>query len=395
MHKVLSILLTAAMLTAAFVLPTSAVAFNEQPKVVYSEDFESVQSFADLSWEEITVLGKKEGTYEIKDGKLLIDHQSGDSYFVVVDEATMKDVAKEDYTVEFDLKYLSAGNDGRYVALLLNYDRVSGNNYVSFHLRVRGNADFQTRAGSKWTTIDSKNGSKDGDVTRPQANVKDDDAISNYLFGKKYDTKKYPLLDQAMTVRLEYYAGDCMKVFVNDKFVTATDEKGFASVTEKAAIASEIALKVGAVVKCELDNIVVTSLPTYDKAAVEAFTADMTAKFDAEADAIIAALAEKAVAIAADAAQNPAAAEAALAEAVAAAKKDLTDAAASAKAVLDDQLAAVKADAAADAAAAAAAIDATVEATDAEIDDASADAAEAIAAAVALFWKRLAMLLTL
>ncbi len=268
MKKILTLALVALM-AITMIVPTAAV----ENKVVYSQDFNTVKSFDELGWEKIESLTVCTGSWTVQDGKLYVDNRksdanptSKDSYYVVVPASIMKDVVKDDFTVQWDFQYIDSGDAARYLNLLLFYDREMGNSYFSFHYRPKGYADFQTRLFGSWTHLDTS-GSSDGDVTRPKAANTDPavgEPICKYIYGLDYvdaDTKLTNGQPET-TVRIEYHAGKTLKVFMNDKFVTATDDAGWENL---ALIADpndgycEIAIKAGTTIYATMDNIIVAT----------------------------------------------------------------------------------------------------------------------------------------
>ena len=161
MKKALTLALAIMMIAAMLVMPTSAAV--EKVGVVYRENFDTIKTFEDLGWEKIESLTTCTGSWTIEDGKLLVNNLKDadknpspkDSYYVVVPDKIMRGVIANDYTVQWDMQYLEAGDAARYLVLLLNYDREMGNTYLSFHFRPKGYADFQTRLFGSWTTIDT------------------------------------------------------------------------------------------------------------------------------------------------------------------------------------------------------------------------------------------------
>lgn len=252
MKKVLSI--CAAMLAAmTAIMPVSAV----EPRIVYEENFDTVTDFAQLGWEKV---GNNTATYAIEEGKLLIDNLSGgkDSYVVMVPDSLMRSVIADDYTVQYDITYLDAGDAARYLAVLLNYDRAKGNTYNSLHVRIKGAGDWQTRRDGTWITLDT--GGVDG--RQPIATTNASQTLAELAVGVAFDGKSYALKDQTFTVRQEIHAGEGVKIYVNDMFITGTTDQGwqdFMSIADPTTGASEIALKAGATIRGYFDNFVVAT----------------------------------------------------------------------------------------------------------------------------------------
>ncbi len=233
--------------------------------VIYAENFDQVESFDALGWEMGESLKTNTAIWTIEDGKLLVDNYttspSNDSYCVAVPASIMDPVVKGDYTVQWDMTYLEASNAARYITFLLNYDRSVGNTYLSFHFRPKGYADFQSRIKGSWSNLDAT-GSIENGVARPSAKNTDPtvgEPICQLLWDKAYiDADTLLIMNEPITVRLEYHAGEALKVFMNDVFITATDAEGWKNVLALSDY-SEIAVKVSTGCKATIDNFVVAS----------------------------------------------------------------------------------------------------------------------------------------
>lgn len=246
----------ALLLSAAVCLPAAAA----EARIVYEENFDAVTDFSQLGWEKIESLTTNTVTYTIEDGKLLIDNLSGgkDSYVVMVPETVMREVIADDYTVQYDLTYLGAGDASRYLAVLLNYDRAKGNSYNSLHIRMKGNGNWQIRKNGSWGNLDGSG--VDGRL--PIATTEAGQTLAQLAVGVPYDGSSYALKDQTFTVRQEIYAGVGVKIYVNDIFITGTSDEGwqeFMSIADPVSGYSEIALKAGATIRAYFDNFVVAT----------------------------------------------------------------------------------------------------------------------------------------
>ncbi len=246
-------LLAALLAALALTLPASA----SGGKIVYEQNFDSVADFAALDWDIVESLTSNTAKYSIESGQLLVDNIGGhDSYAVMVPEDVMRSVIAGDYTVQYDITLLEGGDTSRYLAVLLNYNRQTGKDYNSLHIRIRGSGDWQTRRNGEWITLDTA-----GVEGRPPINTgAGGQALAEAAVGVPYgDTA---LIGQKLHVRQEITAGAGVRIFINDVFVTGTDEKGwqdFMSIADPIQGASEIALKAGGSVKASFDNFVVAT----------------------------------------------------------------------------------------------------------------------------------------
>ncbi|MBQ8396900.1 MAG: hypothetical protein IJX53_01720 [Clostridia bacterium] len=269
----------AALVSLTALLPAAAA----DPRIVYEETFDTVTDFDQLGWEKI---GTNATSYTIEDGKLLIDNLATgkDTYVVMVPDSLMRAVIADDYTVQYDLTYLDAGDAARYLAVLLNYDRAKGNTYNSLHIRIKGAGDWQTRRDGTWMTLDT--GGVDG--RQPIATSTASQTIAELAVGVPFDGKSYALKDQTFTVRQEIHVGEGIKIYVNDVFITGTTADGwqnFMSIADPTTGASEIALKAGSTIKGYLDNFVVAAGIGIPEPAPETTAAPETAAPAEEAPA--------------------------------------------------------------------------------------------------------------
>ena len=245
--------LCAVLLAGGMMLPAVAA----EGKIVYEERFETVTDVNQLGWE---FMSGSTMVCTIEDGRLLVDNMAGgkDSYAVMVPDVLMREVIAGDYTVQYDLTYLDAGDSARYLAVLLNYDRVKRNSYNSLHIRIKGSGDWQTRRDGSWFTLDT--GGVDG--RQPIATKTASQTLAELAVGVPFDGSSYALKDQTFTVRQEVHAGVGVKIYVNDVFITGTTEAGwkdFMSIADPTTGGSEIALKAGATILAWFDNFVVAT----------------------------------------------------------------------------------------------------------------------------------------
>ena len=231
--------------------------FAAEGEIVYRENFDTVTDLNQLGWE---VMSDSTMTCTVTDGQLLVDNLSGgkDSYMVIVPDVLMREVIAGDYTVQYDLTYLDAGDANRYLAVLLNYDRAKRNSYNSLHIRIKGSGDWQTRRDGTWITLDT--GGVDGRQLIGTQTA--DQTLAELAVGVLFDGSTYALKGQTFTVRQEVHAGEGVKIFVNDVFITGTTAEGwsnFMSIADPVTGGSEIALKAGATIMALFDNFVVAT----------------------------------------------------------------------------------------------------------------------------------------
>ena len=290
----------AVLVAAAMLLPVSAV----DNRIVYAEDFDDVPDFSSLGW---TVIDGNTATWMIEDGKLLVDNLAGgrDSYVVMVPDSIMRTVIEDDYTVQYDLTYLEAGDQLRYLAVLLNFDRKTARTYNSLHIRIKGNGNWQNRNAGNWLDMDASG--VDGNA--PIANEQPGMTIAEMIMGVPFDNQSYALRDLTMTVRQEIDVDAGVRIYVNDIFVTGTDAEGwrlFCAIADPVSGYSEIALKAGATICGYFDNFTVATglgipapettappvtAPPADTAAVPETTVPQTGAADTGVGASVYALA--------------------------------------------------------------------------------------------------------
>ncbi len=223
--------------------------------VIYYEDFDDLygdgtdDSLDQLGWEKCENLLEYTAVLGIDNGVLSIDNleetvgTSNDSYAYMMDDAYLADFAKGDYSYQYDVTYLDAGNSFRYVSLLVNYD--GNNNYDTVDLRMSGEGFNQTRRGSDWIHYN--------DTTCP-LRATDDTAILTQLFGTAYNSDAYGLQNKTVTVKVEVSQANGPTVYVNgiksSEMAANTDRWGTLEATAMAFKASNR-------VKANIDNIII------------------------------------------------------------------------------------------------------------------------------------------
>lgn len=219
--------------------------------------------------------------YTIENGRLVLrNHKTAggediagkDSYMVIVDENTLWELDGKDYTIQYDVKYESAGNGNRYIALLWNY---WGQYYHSFHFRIAGNANLQTHAGS-WYTMDMYDPATDlyaaGNDTEEKGS-----SIAKKLLGKTFDENVYAFENVDLTIKIQIRADDGPVVWMRVNSgapADATVSEGFVKVSEMVpgtagygywntfndlCHGGSLALKAGTTINGSVDNIMIWS----------------------------------------------------------------------------------------------------------------------------------------
>lgn len=218
--------------------------------LIYSEDFNGINAedtdtaLAKLGWTKAEGLRKFTMQLSVSDGKLHVDNladTSEDSYALMMDSDYLSKVCNSDYTYEYEVTYLDAGNTSRYVSLLCNYD--GKNNYNTVDMRVRGDGYNQVRLGDSWIHYN--------DTTCP-LRATDDSAIINQLFGTKFESEGMLLKNKTVTVRVETSIKNGPTVYVNG--IKASEMK--ANTDKWNTIDSyAICFKASKLIKAEIDNI--------------------------------------------------------------------------------------------------------------------------------------------
>lgn len=266
MKKVLCALLSLCLLLpTAVVLPQPASAALSDGRMIYYEDFDradsadSAATLSALGWTLSEDLNKNTARYSIQSGRLVCDNltatvgTSVDSYVTVLDNAAMSEVARGDYTISYQLRYLAAENANRYAAMIYNYNGYQ--NYNSVHIRIGGTGNNQVRAyGSTWATYDDP-GTADaaGFLASNGTN-----AISRRLFGKASNTTApYALTGETLTVVIHVDADRGPTVVVNGMKLSEANSKCRELFLSSREYGSAIALKTSLKVRAEIDNVAV------------------------------------------------------------------------------------------------------------------------------------------
>lgn len=255
--RILAVCVLSAALTvtaSAGIVQKGAVSSAALPDgtLIYSEDFEGFtasdtdKTLAKLGWEKAEGLRKFTMKLSVADGKLYVDNldaASEDSYALMMNSDYLKNVCNSDYTYQYDVTYIDAGNNSRYVSLLCNYD--GNNNYNTVDMRIRGDGYNQVRKIDSWIHYN--------DTVCP-LRATNDTAIITKLFGEKFDTNGFNLKGKKVTVRVETSIEKGPSVYVNG--ILASDMQ--ANKDKWNTIDSyAICFKASKLVKAEIDNIMI------------------------------------------------------------------------------------------------------------------------------------------
>lgn len=217
--------------------------------LIYSESFDgnaadTDKALAQLGWTKAEGLRKFTMKLSISDGKLHIDNldaSSEDSYALMMDSDYLAKVCNSDYTYEYEVTYLDAGNTSRYVSLLCNYD--GKNNYNTVDMRIRGDGYNQVRIGDSWIHYNN---------TTCPLRATDSTAIIEKLFGTKFDANGMLLKGKTVTVRVETSIEKGPTVYVNN--ILASDMQ--ANKDKWNTIKSyAMCFKASKLIKADIDNI--------------------------------------------------------------------------------------------------------------------------------------------
>ncbi len=187
--------------------------------LIYEETFDGITAndtdaaLKAIGWTKVEKLTKFTAKMTISGGVLHIDNlaaDSNDSYALMMDDDWLKNVCNRDYTYEYDVTYLDAGNLTRYVSLLCNYD--GNNNYNTVDMRIRGDGYNQVRKVSSWIWYNDKD-------KCPMRATNENAAITK-LFGIKYDANAYGLKGKKITIRVETSIKNGPTVYVNNIMVS-------------------------------------------------------------------------------------------------------------------------------------------------------------------------------
>ena len=209
--------------------------------LIYEETFDALKA---IGWTKVEKLTKFTAKMTISGGVLHIDNlaaDSNDSYALMMDDDWLKNVCNRDYTYEYDVTYLDAGNLTRYVSLLCNYD--GNNNYNTVDMRIRGDGYNQVRKGSDWLWYN--------DTVCP-IRATDETAAITQLFGVEYDENAYGLKDRTVTIRVETSIKNGPAVYVNGLMVSdMQSSKGKWGTIDHTAMC----FKASKLISADIDNI--------------------------------------------------------------------------------------------------------------------------------------------
>lgn len=279
----ISAILFSALIIASAVLPAFAAPRDEaekgeywqEPNIVYYEDFnyenttgnaevEKLLGWKILSYSDQTAPSGNTAQYSIKQGRLFVNNIRGsDSYIRILDDAVMRAATEEkDYVLQFDVTLTNAGNTARYLAIVTDYTESREGNYNSFHLRINGSANNQTRAIGAWYTYDAAGeyyagDQKDGDGTS---------TIAYKVLGKNFDGTML-LRNVSLTIRLVCPAVGCgPEVYIRNNsakgdFVLVSKPyvlSGGASFWRGAELPGRaVVLKAGGTIDGYIDNVLI------------------------------------------------------------------------------------------------------------------------------------------
>lgn len=267
---------------------TTAEPTTEKPEVpvptiadglmVYHQDFDSLPDITDsnevaskLGWQirnkkmdnGDVALTDNSAVYTIENGKLkIVNYDNGnikgnDSYLKILDDNFMKPAAVKGktYTIQYDVHYIAATSDSRYVCILANYGGYD--TYNSFHLRANGTANNQVRYISSWYTYDIA-----GDFYAAGKDDTTGSSIVQKLYGTTYVKGESPLLGKDLTIRYQVTAEGPV-VWIRDNSVAGAD---FVCVSKPDATANgafywglienyALCIKTGGAIDSYVDNI--------------------------------------------------------------------------------------------------------------------------------------------
>lgn len=259
MKKILSksvfIMVVLALLSA---LSLSAGAVEN--KIVWSQNFDNVSSFDDLNWPFAEGLAPKRGNWEVKGGKLHVNTIGvNDAYVLMIPESFMKDIVKDDYTLQYDVVFLDTNpSDGsrqnRFVSIVHNYDAVTGAEFNMITARIGGQFHWRARvmdypaAGLNWLdvcdTIDRKG----------------PDSISQKIFNIPYTVDDLYLKDKLMTYRIEVSNKNRkIEFYINDILYATNSQEVMDNWLRNANKYSAMAIWAMTNIEATIDNIVLAT----------------------------------------------------------------------------------------------------------------------------------------
>lgn len=267
MKRTASIILAILTLLPCLVFPAAITASGKPAAgtMVYYEGFDysdttgNATVLSKLGWTLSEELNKNTAKYSIEGGKLLCDNLSAtvgkpkDSYVTVLDDAAMSEVAEGDYTISYDLTYVSAENPERYVAMIYNYNGYK--TYNTTHIRIGGTGNNQARIyGSTYKTYDNP-GVSDAEGFLGSSGK---NSVSKRVFGISPSTSApYPLEGRTMTVTLKVDKDRGTSVYINGILLSSPNSTYSEFFEASQEYSSAIALKTSLKVKAYVDNIAV------------------------------------------------------------------------------------------------------------------------------------------
>ena len=244
--------------------------------MVFYEDFDSYVNtegndavMALLGWQILNTsdgaLNDNTGIFSIEDGALkYLNHNGGaitgkDSYVRILTDEYMAPCAQGDYTLQYDVKYIDAGNKNRYAVIILNFDGT--NSYNSAHIRIAGSGNKQVRFFGSWYTYDVA-----GDYYAADTNDSDGtSSIIKKLTGADYDANVYALKDKWITIRYQANYNEGPTIYIRDNSqpgsdfvcVSKPDPAGSATFYWNEIDSYAVAFKLGATIDGYLDNVAI------------------------------------------------------------------------------------------------------------------------------------------
>lgn len=268
MKKILFVVLLAATLISAAVLPAAA---SEAigGELIYEQKFDMPDEpdqaalLAQLNW---TVQTKAMGAYtdptaqlSVSEGRLQVVG-SKDTYYLMLTEEQMAPYDGKTITIQYDMEYTTAGDVSRYFCILANY---AGQRYNSFHFRNSGTANNQAHFDGAWVTYDAYNATTDAYAAANDSN--NGSSIAMKLLGMKFVSGQTRFSGVPVTVRyvLDPDAGISvhMKLAEQDEgafvLVSVQDPAADGNSYYRTWNANAICLKIGGSQNGFIDNIAV------------------------------------------------------------------------------------------------------------------------------------------
>ncbi len=215
MKKLFSLLLA-----TVFICLTCLSAHAVEGDVIYSEDFDNIQNFADTGWtipeNALTVSTAK---YSIEDGRLIIDNldasvgKSADSFAIIVPDAIMSAYADKTYSYQYEMTYLAAENSERYASVLVNYNGASGYAMQTFKVCGYGTNQVRRADNKAWVTLDKPGSNLSMTVL---SDTETDKTLLSKLYNETLDRSAYALINRTFTVRVEVTPTAGCTVYINN-----------------------------------------------------------------------------------------------------------------------------------------------------------------------------------